>query len=154
VIEKTFKISDATGEQCHIEDAAVIGQVQELTYPLASHEGPPPNAIRKETLASLTAEVIRVNIMADDDLTTITSVKPEGLGFAYKVYLEGDTNCAEVDHHHPEQERPFNQLAAGSTIYVVVANTDHQPGSRIGYEIEVKPAPLPSLRSQAAAPPQ
>jgi hypothetical protein len=92
--------------------------------------------------------------MADVDLTTITSVKPEGLGFAYKVYLEGDTNCAEVDHHHPEQERPFNQLAAGSTIYVVVANTDHQPGSRIGYEIEVKPAPLPSLRSQAAAPPQ
>ena len=145
-IEKTFKISDAMGEnKCHIvapDDDAVIGSVAELEYPPApGPEGPPASASYTGSLSDLTAKVVRIKVTEAVGRTTITAGQPQGL--AYKVYLNGDPDCAKLDGEHPENVRTFSSLAADSTVYVVLANIEHQRGSRIGYKLEVKPAPPP-----------
>ena len=147
-IEKTFKISDAMGEdKCHIvapDDDAVIGSVAELEYPpAAGPEGPPASA--KSIGGVCRASLPRSSgsrLWKHVGRTTITALKPPA-GLAYKVYLDGDTDCAKINGDHPEQARTFTSLAAGSTVYVVLANIEHQRGSRIGYKLEVKPAPPP-----------
>jgi hypothetical protein len=142
-IEKTFKIFDAMGaDKCHI-NGAVIGSVSELDYPpAAGRDGPPASARSTGNLPGLTAKVVRIKVMDEVGPTTITAIQPPA-GLAYKVYLDGETDCDKINADHPEQVRDFPSLAKGSTVYVVLANVEHQVGSRIGYELEVKPAPPP-----------
>ena len=116
------------GEECHINNA-VIDSVSELPYPpTGGAEGPPASAKSKGDLSGLTAKVVRIKVMDDVGPTTITALKPPA-GLAYKVYLDGETGCAMINADHPEQARTFPSLAKGSTVYVVLANIEHQEGA-------------------------
>ena len=143
-IEKEFKISRVRWERSNATSSAnaVIGSVSELEYPPeVASEGPPASAKSKGDLSGLTAKVVRIKVMDDVGPTTITALKPPA-GLAYKVYLDVETGCADLDPD--EQERTFPSLAKDFTLYVVLANVEHQVGSRIAYDLEVKPAPPPS----------
>ena len=132
-IEKTETFEGALTDPCHIvNDDPVVGPVSGLTYP--SPEGPSSVG---GTLGRLTAVVVKVEIKANVLRTTITAGRPDGL--AYKVYVDGDADCAKIDDAHPEFERKFESLAAGTAIYVVLANVKHQAGERVAYQLEVKP---------------
>jgi hypothetical protein len=137
-IEKTINFDGVLVDPCRIErprDDPLIGPPRlTLSYP----EADAPQSVRGN-LPRLTAEVVKIEIIGDVGRTTVTAGRPAGL--AYKVYLNGDADCAKVDPEHPEHERTFDSLAAGSTVYVVLANTRHDPGSRVPYTLEVKPTP-------------
>jgi hypothetical protein len=91
------------------------------------------------TLPRLTAEIVKIQVIGDMGPTVVTAGQPEGLG--YRVYVNGDAECAKVDDARPEYERTFPSLAAGSTLYVVLANTLHATGARVEYTLEVNPVP-------------
>jgi hypothetical protein len=135
-MEKAIPLDGFLLNPCNVQ-RTVIGTPQEFEYPVTNPDGP-NSLIVTETLSRLTARVVPIKIKEDVGRTTITAGRPDGL--AYKVYLDGDPKCAEVDTEHPEYDRTFESLKAGSTIYVILANTQHEPGRRVGYTLEVKPA--------------
>lgn len=145
-IEKTIDSPFRMEQKCEVVspgDDAVIGLVQDLEYPPPTNpDGPTAVANASGSLSSLTAKMIRIEITEDVGRTTINAKQPVA-NLAYKVYLDEDSDCAKLDDKHPESERTFESLNAGMTLYVVLANKEHLPEGRIGYTLEVKPAPLP-----------
>jgi hypothetical protein len=132
-VEKTVDFDDALGDPCHLDfprDTPLIGTVPVL--PHGNVEFPPE---QKGTLSRLTAEVVRIIFVRDPGPITVT-VEPQP-GLEYKVYLNGESPCgSEI----PDGERTFQALSIADMVYVLLANTEHVAGSRIAYEVQVKPA--------------
>lgn len=124
-------------DPCRLEfprDTLLIG-----TVPVLAHghgvEGPAVPEV-EGTLTSLTAQVVRIIFARDLGPTVITAGEQAGL--VYKVYLHGVKPCGgDIE----DGTRTFPELAITDTVYVVLANTQHDdPGSRIKYKLEVQPA--------------
>jgi hypothetical protein len=134
VIEKTINFDG--NDACDIvipRDNAVIGPVSVLAYP--APDAPPEI---NGTLPRLTAQLVRIVFTQDVGPVTITAGNSEGL--AYKVYLNGESPCAEGIQ---DKERTFEKLSIVDIVYVVLANTQYQAGSRVEYDVQVTPAPSP-----------
>lgn len=134
--EKANLLDQALADPCRLEfprDNLLIG-----TVPVLAHgQGDLPPAV-KGTLERLTAQVVRIVFARDLGPTIITAAEQAGL--KYKVYLNGTKPCGpEIE----DGERQFEELSITDTVYVVLANTEHKAGSRIPYEVQVKPAPPP-----------
>jgi hypothetical protein len=133
-IERTIDFDG--NDPCHIvipRDNAVVGPVSVLAYPAPDA---PPEV--KGTLPRLTAQFVRIVFPQDVGPVTITAGSSEGL--AYKVYLNGESPCAEGIQ---DKERTFEKLSIVDVVYVLVANTQYQAGSRVEYDVQVTPAPGP-----------
>jgi hypothetical protein len=132
-IEKTVDLDRALPDPCRVEiprDAPVIGDdLPVLHYP--GVEGGP--ATLEGTLSTMTAAVVRVEVHSTVGRTLVTAGQPAG-GLAYKVYVNGESGCGD----RADNERLFESLTPEDTLYVVLANTDHEAGSRIKYTLEVK----------------
>jgi hypothetical protein len=132
-VEKTVDFDDALADSCHLDfprDTPLIGAV-----PVLAHGEPEFPPIVKGTLPRLTAEVVRIIFVRDPGPITVT-VEPQP-GLEYKVYLNGESPCgSEI----PDRERTFQALSIADTVYVLLANTEYVAGSRIAYEVQVKPA--------------
>ena len=131
--EKTNSLDQALTDPCRLEfprDTLLIGTVPVLAH--GQSDFPP---IAKGTLPRLTAQVVRIIFARDLGPTLITAGEQAAL--KYKVYLNGENPCGE---EIAEGARTFQELSITDTLYVVLANTDHEPGSRIKYKLEVKPA--------------
>jgi len=135
-IEKTVDFDGALQDPCRIvtpRDDLVIGEnVPVLGYPAV--EGTPRTLMG--TLPRLTAGVVRINLNTNVGRTTVTAGPPGG-GLAYKVYLNGEQSCAGIADNEP---RTFERLTVDDTVYAILANIQHDRGSRIEYKLEVKPA--------------
>jgi hypothetical protein len=80
-----------------------------------------------------------INIIADVGPTTITIDEPAE-GLVYKIYRDGELGCDGV----ADAERRFDELKGNEDdIYVVLANTNSQAGSWVGYRLQVKPTSVP-----------
>jgi hypothetical protein len=129
-IERTDDLDAALADPCNLElprDSPVVGTPRELFYPAADS---PPSV----TLQRLSAGMVRVTVTRDvgPTVVTATSTDPD---LKYKVYLNGDADCAEgVDG-----ERRFEALARDAVLVVVVANTSHTAGDRLQYTLSLAP---------------
>jgi len=125
-------------DECRIvvprEDPIVGNELPPLQYPGSTDSG---GSVVKGTLPRLTAEVVRIIVNDDKGRTTVTAGPPEA-GLAYKVYRDGEENCADI--HDNERTFEDGELTVADIVYVVLANTQHDPGSRIEYTLEIKPA--------------
>ena len=135
--EKTNSLDQTLADPCRLEfprDTLLIGTVPVLAHGQGGGDRPPVPVV-EGTLTRLTAQVVRI-IFANDLGPTLITVD-EQAGLKYKVYLNGITPCGREIEDGP---RTFPELAITDTVYVVIANTQHEAGSRIAYRLEVKPA--------------
>ena len=65
--------------------------------------------------------------------------KGAGEGLKYKVYLEGEEECANQQKVPDNQARTFEQLTANDIVYVVVSNVQYQPNAFFEYVVRVEP---------------
>jgi hypothetical protein len=79
---------------------------------------------------------VKITIVADVGPTLITA-DPVDPGLEYKVYLNNDAGCAGGT----ERARTFDSLAKDSVVYVLLANTRYQAGSRVQFTVSVGPPP-------------
>ena len=122
----------ALADPCNLElprDSPVVGTPRELFFPAADS---PPSVTG--TLQRLSAAMVRVTVTQDvgPTVVTATSTDPD---LKYKVYLNGDADCAEG----ADGERTFEALARDSVLVVVVANTSHTAGDRLQYTVSLAP---------------
>ena len=70
------------------------------------------------------------------------TLQPEG-HLDYKVYLNNEAECDKDKADRPGEsgERTLNALKKGDVIYVVLANTSYEPGSRVKYKVTMTPVP-------------
>lgn len=137
--EKTNDLGHALEDPCRLEfdrDTLLIGTVPVLPHGQGGGESPRAPVV-EGILTRLTAQVVRITF-ARDLLSPTLITAGEQAGLKYKVYLNGIKPCGgEID----DGPRTFPELAITDMIYVLLANTEHEPGSRIQYKLEVKPAP-------------
>jgi hypothetical protein len=98
------------------------------------------------SLDYLQAQVVQIFFVSDASHVTVRA--PNGSNdFVYKVYLEGETDsqgtprCESTLFNEAilDGERTFDSIAAGKTVYVVVANKGYASPSAapLGYVVEV-----------------
>jgi hypothetical protein len=121
-------------------DDVPLGDVPQLQYP--PKDSP---ALFKGNVESLTGRLIKININVDQDVgpTVISVTADNPLGLAYKTYLNGDPECATPGTQHPEQDRTFASIAAGSVLYLLLANKEYDPKSNISYTVNIHAAAAP-----------
>ena len=74
----------------------------------------------------LQAKLVKIELTEPASFLTVSAENagaPGGL--SYKVYLKGETDCANPAVV-PENSRRFNSLPKGAVIYVVLANVESE----------------------------
>ena len=136
-IEKTDSLDEALADPCNIvlpRDNAIIGTPWPLVFPAADI---PPSFTG--TLARLTATTVKITVLADSSgKTDVTAISADP-GLAFKVYANGEPRCADV----ADGNRTFDSLKQDTVLFVVLANTNHRPGDRLGFTVTIRPAAKP-----------
>ena len=77
-----------------------------------------------------------ITMISDVGPTTVTA-EPADPNLKYKVYVNKKSGCAGGN----DGPRTLDPLERDSVVFVVLANTSHQAGSRIGFTLSLAPAP-------------
>jgi len=120
VIEKTVDLDGALQNPCVLEHAWIgraANDAADFSWPVSDHVN--------GSLESLQSKLAKIEFTTAASDITITA---EGGGgesvLAYKVYLDGETDCADPTKH-PDGKRTFASLPQGSIVYVVLANMQY-----------------------------
>ena len=133
-IEKAVDFDLALPDPCNLEfprDTPITGTPQLLFFP--APDG--PRSVTG-TLGRLTARVVMITMISDVGPTTVTA-EPADPNLKYKVYVNKKSGCAGGN----DGPRTLDPLERDSVVFVVLANTSHQAGSRIGFTLSLAPAP-------------
>jgi len=127
VMEKTVPLEsipppgNSLASPCQLE-YALLGKQEtdaaDISWP-ASHEA-------VVGLMHLQAKLVKIELTEPASFLTVSAENagaPGGL--SYKVYLKGETDCANPAVV-PENSRRFNSLPKGAVIYVVLANVESE----------------------------
>jgi hypothetical protein len=137
-MEKVVEIAGGMGAKCTISSSGSVLEVPLGDVPQLQYGPDSPPSLFTASVQSLTGRLIKITV--DPGVgPTVISVSP--LGLAYKTYVDGDPECATADDQHPEQDRTFASIAAGSVLYLLVANKEYDPKSNITYTVNIAPPP-------------
>ena len=125
-MEKTVPLEavppgNSLANPCQLE-YALIGRKEtdaaDISWPASSEA--------RVDLGHLQAKLIKIEFTKPASFVTVFAENagaPDG--FSYKVYLKGETDCANPAVV-PENLRKFNSLPKGAVIYVVLANIESE----------------------------
>lgn len=138
--EKTIALDEAPTNPCHFDPSVAS---QEFPLPEIVYPGPTRGVplIIDGTLQRLQAGVVKITFQeAAGSITVEANRKGPAEGLAYRVYLEGEADCGQVTDTRPDSApRHFARVSPGETIYVIVANVQHQRGASLEYEVRLSP---------------